>query len=47
MGEEEGANITEANIDEDGEICVYYDSSVQSEEQAIAKYHQGQYSKYI
>ena len=26
MGEEEGADITEAYIDEDGEICVYYDS---------------------
>ena len=45
MGEEEGADITEAYIDEDGEICVYYDGSVLSEEQAIAKYNSGNYSK--
>lgn len=45
MGEEEGADITEAYIDEDGEICVYYDCSVLSEEQAIEKYNNGKYSK--
>ncbi|MBN1778087.1 MAG: hypothetical protein JW811_08205 [Clostridiales bacterium] len=43
MGEEEGADITETYIDEDGEICVYYDSSVLSEEQAIEKYNNGEY----
>ena len=47
MGEEEGADITEAYVDEDGEICVYYDCSVLSEEQAIEKYNRGDYSKYI
>lgn len=45
MGEEEGANITETYIDEDGEICVYYDSSVLSEEQAVEKYSNGDFSK--
>ena len=47
MGEEEGANITEAYIDEEGEICVFYDSSVLSEEQAIMKYKKSDYSKHI
>ncbi len=47
MGEEEGADITEAYVDEDGEICIYYDGSVLSEEQAIAKYNQGNYSKQV
>ncbi len=45
MGEEAGADITEAYIDEDGEICVYYDGSVLSEEEAIAKYTQGDFVK--
>ena len=47
MGEEEGADITEAYVDEDGEICVFYDSSVLSEQQAIEKYKKGNYSKQI
>ncbi len=47
MGEEEGADITEAYIDEDGEICVFYDSSVLSEDQAVEKYKKGDYSKQI
>ncbi len=47
MGEEQGADITEAYIDEDGEICVFYDSSVLSEEQAVEKYKKGNYSKQI
>ena len=47
MGEEAGANITEVYIDEDGEICVFYDSSVLSEQQAIDKYNNGDYSKQI
>ena len=47
MGEEEGADITEAYVDEDGEICVFYDGSVLSEHQAIEKYKKGDYSKQI
>ena len=47
MGEEEGSDITEAYIDEEGEICVFYDSSVISEEQAVEKYKKGDYSKQI
>lgn len=47
MGEDEGQDITEAYVDEDGEICVFYDSSVLSEEQAIEKYKQGNYTKRI
>lgn len=43
MGEEEGANITEAYVDEDGEICIYYDCSVLSEEEAIDKFNDGDY----
>ncbi len=43
MGEEEGQDITEAYIDEDGEICVFYDASVLSEEEAIEKYNCGDY----
>ena len=47
MGEEAGADITEAYIDEDGEVCIYYDGSVLSEEQAVAKYNNGEYSKHL
>lgn len=47
MGEEEGADITEAYVDEDGEVCIYYDGSVLSEEQAIEKFNRGDYSKHI
>ncbi len=47
MGEEAGAEITEAYIDEDGEICVFYDGSVLTEEQAVAKYNKGDYVKNI
>jgi len=47
MGEEEGENITEAYLDEDGEICVFYDGSVMSEQEAIRKYKKGDYVKQI
>lgn len=47
MGEEEGKNITEAYVDEDSEICVFYDGSVMSEEEAIKKYKDGDYVKQI
>jgi len=47
MGEEEGADITEAYADEDGAICIYYDGSVLTEEQALEKYHRGQYKKQL
>ena len=43
MGEEAGQDITEAYIDEDGEICVYYDASVLCEEEAVEKYNNGDY----
>jgi len=45
MGEEAGQDITEAYVDEDGEICVFYDGSVMDEAQAIKKYHKGEYTK--
>lgn len=45
MGEEEGANICEAYVGEDEEFCVYYDSSVLSEEEVIAKFNNGNYVK--
>ncbi len=47
MGEEEGADITEAYIEDDGEICVFYDSTILNEEQAVEKYKKGDYSKQI
>ena len=47
MGEEEGADITEAYVDEDGDICVYYDASVLSEEQAIQKYNNGDFVTHL
>jgi hypothetical protein len=45
MGEEAGQDITETYIDEDGEICIYYDGSVISEEKAIEKYNNGDFKK--
>ncbi|MEE4195622.1 MAG: hypothetical protein V2J07_10535 [Anaerolineae bacterium] len=47
MGEEEGAEITEAYVDEDGDICIYYDGSVMDEETAIAKYNAGDFVKHF
>jgi len=47
MGEEEGQNITEAYVDDDGEICVYYDASVMDEAQAIEKYNNEDYVKFL
>lgn len=47
MGEEAGADIVEAYVDEDGMICIYYDSSVISEEDAIDKYNNGDYKKHL
>lgn len=47
MGEEEGENITEAYIDEEGEICIFYDSLALSEEQAVIKYKNGEFVKQI
>lgn len=45
MGEEEGADITEAYIGDDEEMCIYYDCSVISEESAIEKFDSGNYIK--
>ena len=47
MGEEEGADIVEAYLDEDGMLCIYYDCTVLSEEEAIEKYNNGDYKKYL
>lgn len=47
MGEELGADIIEAYLDEDGMLCIYYDSSVLSEEDAVDKYNNGDYKKYL
>lgn len=47
MGEEEGADITEAYIGDDEEMCIYYDCSVISEEDAIEKYDNGDYIKHL
>lgn len=45
MGEEAGADIVEAYVGADEELCIYYDCSVIDEEQAIAKYTSGDYVK--
>ena len=47
MGSEDGVDITEAYIDEEEEMCIYYDCSVISEEEAIEKYDRGEYVKYF
>lgn len=47
MGRAEGSDITEAYVDEDGEICIFYDSSVIGEEQAIEKYKRNDYILYF
>lgn len=47
MGEPEGADITETSIDEEGTLCIYYDSSVMDEETAKQKYSNGQFVKSI
>ena len=43
MGEEAGADICKGYVDEDDNICIYYDGSVMNEEDAIAKYERGEY----
>ena len=47
MGEPEGVNITEAAVDEDGELCVFYDADVMDEDTAISKYKNNQYKRSI
>lgn len=44
MGSMEGEFITETYVDEDGELCLYYDSQVMSEQEALNKYNSGTYS---
>lgn len=45
MGSLEGEFITETYVDEDGELCLYYDSEVLSEEEVLDKYKEGQFVK--
>ena len=47
MGEEEGVNITQTEIDEEGLLCIFYDCEVLDDEQALAKYADGEYVKSI
>ena len=47
MGTEDGSDITETTVDEDGDICVFYDGCVLSERQAVEKYRNGDYAKQI
>ncbi len=44
MGEEDGADIVETEIDDEGMICVFYDCSVLSEEEVKEKYASGDFS---
>ncbi len=43
MGEEDGADIIETEVDDEGIICVFYDCSVLSEEEVREKYADGDY----
>ena len=47
MSEEEGQDITDTYIDDSEEISIFYDSSILSEEQAVKKYNDGIFSKYL
>ena len=47
MGTEQGALITEASVDKEGQRCVFYDSGVLNEEQALEKYRSGQFVNHI
>jgi len=47
MGEEEGVNITQTEVDEEGLLCIFYDCEVLDDEQALAKYAKGEYGKSI
>ena len=43
MGEPEGENITQTEVDEDGILCIFYDCTVLEDEVALAKYNNGEY----
>ena len=43
MGEPEGENITQTEVDEEGLVCIFYDCTVLEEEAALAKYNSGEY----
>ena len=43
MGEPEGENITQTEVDEEGLLCIFYDCTVLEEEEALAKYNDGEY----
>jgi len=45
MTEEEGMNITETEVDEEGLLCIFYDCEIITEKEALAKYASGQYVK--
>ena len=43
MGEPEGKNITQTEVDEEGILCIFYDFTVLEEEQALEKYKKGEF----
>lgn len=43
MGEPEGENITQIEVDEEGILYIFYDCTVLDEEEALAKYKDGEY----
>ena len=47
MGEDEGVNITQTEVDEEGLLCVFYDCEILDDAQALAKYAKGEYVKSI
>lgn len=47
MGEEEGANIVETEVENNDQICLFYDDSVLDEETVKNKYFSGEYVKHI
>lgn len=47
MGEEEGMNITQTEVDEEGILCIFFDGEVLTDEQALTKYTNGEYVRSI
>ena len=43
MGNPEGENITQIEVDEEGILCIFYDCTVLEEEKALTKYKNGEY----
>lgn len=47
MYEEAGEDITETYIASDSSLCLFYDCSIISEDEAMDKYNNGEYKKFL